>query len=184
MATGTERAIWRGMITRCTNPNHHAWGHYGGRGITVCKRWLKSFDAFYADMGPRPSMKYSLDRIAVNGNYTPKNCRWATCSQQQRNKRTYEQLNGHPKPVKPKTPPRPKAKLSAEFIKARSRADAIRRQVENGGMGEREALRWWRDASLTTEEAVKKIRWTKSMAFKILKARGIPAGRKPLQAAE
>ena len=74
--------------------------------------------------------------------------------------------------------------LTREQKIARSRADAIRRQVENGGMGEREALLHWRDASLTTEEAVRKIRWTKSMAFKILGARGIPAGRKPLQAAE
>ena len=181
MATGTERATWRAMINRCTNPNADAWRHYGGRGITVCKRWLKSFDAFYQDMGPRPSLKYSIDRINVNGNYGPKNCRWATCSQQQRNKRSYEELNGHPKPVKPKKPPGPKARLPVELVEARRRADAIRRQVENGGMGEREALLHWRDASLTTEDAIRKIGWTKSMAFKILKARGIPAGRKPLQ---
>lgn len=75
-------------------------------------------------------------------------------------------------------------RLSVEQIEARRRADAIRRQVENGGMGEREALKYWRDPSLTTEEAIRKIGWTKSMAFKLLKARGIPAGRKPLQAAE
>ncbi len=74
--------------------------------------------------------------------------------------------------------------LSPEEKAARCRADAIRRQMENGGLPEREALVHWRNADLTTEDALKKIGWTKSMAFKILKARGIPAGRKPLQAAE
>ncbi len=72
-------------------------------------------------------------------------------------------------------------KRSPEEISAHRRAEAVRRQIENGGLPEREALVYWRDPKLTTEDAVNKIGWTKSMAFKILKARGIPAGRKSLQ---
>lgn len=75
-------------------------------------------------------------------------------------------------------------RLSSEEIEARRRSDAIMRQIIMGGMGERDALVHWRDAKLTTEEALNKIRWTKSMAFKILGARGLPAGRRRLQAAE
>jgi hypothetical protein len=84
-----EHKSWAGMIQRCTNPNEHCYPRYGGRGITYCERW-NSFENFYADLGPRPTPKkaYSLDRINVNGNYEPGNCRWATIKQQARNKRT------------------------------------------------------------------------------------------------
>ncbi len=81
-----EYTIWNAMRQRCENPKQKAYKNYGGRGIEVCKRWLK-FENFYADMGPRPSRKYSIDRIYNDGNYEPGNCRWATASDQQRNKR-------------------------------------------------------------------------------------------------
>ena len=83
--TPTYRS-WQAMLTRCTNPKGIHFHHYGGRGITVCKRWRESFIAFLKDMGERPS-GMTLDRINNDGNYTPANCQWATASQQQTNKR-------------------------------------------------------------------------------------------------
>lgn len=78
--TGTYNS-WRGMKDRCLNPNHVMWRYYGGRGITICDRWL-DFANFLADMGERPT-GLTLDRFPdPNGNYEPGNARWATRSQQ------------------------------------------------------------------------------------------------------
>lgn len=82
--TRTYRS-WRAMINRCTNTKLAAYGRYGGRGITVTERWL-SFENFHQDMGDRPEGK-TLDRINNDGNYEPKNCRWATIKEQNSNKR-------------------------------------------------------------------------------------------------
>lgn len=78
---------WLAMRQRCLNPNSTYYRYYGGRGITIDERW-SSFAAFREDMGSRPSKEHSLDRIDVNGNYGPQNCRWATAKQQRENQRT------------------------------------------------------------------------------------------------
>lgn len=82
-----EYKVWGSMIDRCTNPKNDCWGRYGGRGISICPEWRRSFETFLADIGPRPTRKHTLDRINNNGNYEPSNCRWATQTTQSRNKR-------------------------------------------------------------------------------------------------
>lgn len=81
------KAAWWNMIARCTNPKTVGFVDYGGRGIRVCDSWLASYEAFALDMGSRPSSRHSLDRIDVDGNYEPGNCRWATREEQARNTR-------------------------------------------------------------------------------------------------
>ncbi len=81
-----EYRAWRHVKSRCLNPNVHNYNKYGGRGIKVCDRWINSFENFFADMGERPSKTHSIDRINVDGNYEPINCRWATIKEQAYNK--------------------------------------------------------------------------------------------------
>lgn len=82
-----EYRIWKNMISRCETPSQSVYPHYGGRGIKVCDRWRNSFEVFLADMGPRPSPRHSIDRIDVDGDYEPNNCRWADAAEQRANRR-------------------------------------------------------------------------------------------------
>jgi hypothetical protein len=92
-----EYRSWRAMLTRCTNRNGIFWHRYGGRGIRICERWASSFSSFFSDMGPRPSLRHSLDRKKNDLHYScgkcrdcrkngwKPNCRWATTSEQLNN---------------------------------------------------------------------------------------------------
>ncbi len=90
-----EYRCWEAMIQRCTNPNATAFKYYGARGIYVCDRWRKSFETFLQDMGHRPSPNLSIDRIDTDGPYSQSNCRWATFSQQMKNRRKFKRGKGH-----------------------------------------------------------------------------------------
>lgn len=79
-----EYQTWRSMLARCNSPSSAAYRKYGAVGISVCDRW-KKFENFFSDMGERPSLRHSIDRIDGKKNYDPGNCRWATPRQQQTN---------------------------------------------------------------------------------------------------
>lgn len=92
----SEYNTYRGMLQRCNNPNSQGYKHYGGRGIKICDRWLdkkNGFETFFKDMGKKPSKKHSIERINVDGNYEPSNCKWATVIEQMNNRQHTETFN-------------------------------------------------------------------------------------------
>jgi hypothetical protein len=103
-------SVWRGLRQRCNNPKHASYHNYGGRGITVCEEWDKSFQAFYdwsyangysTENQKNEKLKLTIDRIDNNGNYEPSNCRWVDRKTQTRNMRTtrFITFNGQNKSV-------------------------------------------------------------------------------------
>jgi hypothetical protein len=87
---------WRAMWQRCTDPNASNYKFYGGRGIKICERWRK-FDNFSHDMGTRPSLLHTIERLKNDKDYEPTNCVWSTKSRQARNRRSNSLLTVHGK---------------------------------------------------------------------------------------
>ena len=120
---------WMSMIQRCENPNHDGYKHYGGRGISICKKWRESFEAFFADMGESPTNRHSIDRIDSDGDYTPSNCRWATAREQNGNRRTAIQITHDGRTMC----------VAAWAREAGMRSNCLRRRLANG-WGIKEAI--------------------------------------------
>lgn len=100
MRNSPEYSCWRAMLKRCENPEHHAYGRYGGAGISVCDEW-HSFEVFFADMGLRPSLRHTIERRQNDKGYEPGNCYWADWTTQERNRRNTRMLeySGVSRPV-------------------------------------------------------------------------------------
>lgn len=87
-----SKRAWRSMVDRCHNPSDKGFRFYGARGVAVCPAWRASYETFASDVGPRPSSKHMLDRIDNERGYEPGNVRWATATENNRNRRNTVQV--------------------------------------------------------------------------------------------
>jgi hypothetical protein len=133
------------MMQRCTKPSHHAFHRYGGRGIQVCDRW-GSFESFLEDMGPRPSLDHSIDRIDNDGDYEPSNCRWATRKEQANNTAS---------------------NVVIEFNGARKTLGQWAKELGISGTGLRARLKKWPIAKALTTPGFQQVRGSKQGSSKI-----------------
>ena len=85
---------WTAMKARCSTPSLRSYKDYGGRGISVCSEWESSFEAFFKDMGPKPTPAHQLDRIDNDGGYCPENCQWVTATANMNNRRNTKRYAG------------------------------------------------------------------------------------------
>jgi hypothetical protein len=140
LSKSPEYYIWRSMKARCYNPKSASYCRYGKRGIKVCKRWLNSFEIFYKDIGPRSTPAHQIDRINNNGNYTPKNCRWVTATENGNNRITSKKITF-----------RGKTLTASEWAKRLGLTDrgAITRRLARG---------WSIEAAITTPKVPRKFR--------------------------
>ena len=137
MCKTSEYVAWSSMKSRCYKPLTSWYKAYGGRGIGVCREWRDSFDSFINDMGPKPSPDYSLDRIDVNGDYSPNNCRWATLETQSENKRNSIKIMIYGESLTPKQIAKKykinKKTLMARIVRGYSIEQAVSVKIKNCG---------------------------------------------------
>ena len=88
LSNSPEYIIWGHIKARCLNKNSQAFKYYGGRGISICPKWEHSFKAFLDDMGERPTVKHSIERVNNDGDYEPSNCQWIPIAEQAWNTRS------------------------------------------------------------------------------------------------